>query len=74
MLRLIIAAVVTIFSGIGVGKIADKVAADKVPAYPTEGIGTGWTPAKIGFFVAAAVIGTVVTKFIGKKLNIKILK
>lgn len=74
MFGIISKVIITILSGVGIAKLTDKVAADKVPAYPTEGVATGLTPVKIAFFVAAAVIGTVVTKFIGKKLNIKILK
>lgn len=74
MFGIITRVIITILSGVGIAKLSDKVAADKVPAYPKEGITTGWTPIKIAFFIGAAVLGTIVTKFIGKKLNIKILK
>lgn len=76
----IVKILVTVLSGVGVGAVLDKVAADKLPAYPQDGV-TPKDPAtgglhisKILWFVAAAVVGTLVAKFIGKKLNIKILK
>jgi hypothetical protein len=61
-------------AGIGIGKIADKTLADKVPNYPAEGLTTGLTGKKIVFWVLLTVAGALVTRFIGKKLNIKLLK
>jgi hypothetical protein len=79
ILRLII----PLLAGLGAGSILDKFAADKLPSYPAEGIAApitkdyntgGIATSKIIWFVVAAVAGTLAVKFIGKKLNIKILK
>lgn len=64
-----------ILAGVGVAKISDKVVADKVPGYePVNPIGTGLNITKIAFFVGSMVIGALVTKWLGKKFNIKLLK
>lgn len=71
---------ITLMAGLGAGAVLDKVAADKVPNY-TPALSQGmkdeagnFSPMKIVWFVAAAVAGTILVKWIGKKLNIKILK
>ena len=72
----------TLLSGIGIGAMVDKVAGDKLPYYPKDGAVAPVTKdssgnfaiSKILWFVAVTVIGTLIVKFIGKKLNIKILK
>lgn len=74
MFNIILRALIPILAGIGVGKVADKVAADKLPSYPAEGVATGFTMNKILWFVVSAVVGTIAVKFIGKQLNIKLLK
>jgi len=74
MFNIVLRALIPILAGIGVGKVADKVAADKIPSYPAEGIGTGFTPTKILWFVVSAILGTIAVKFIGKQFNIKFLK
>ena len=61
-------------AGIGIGKLTDKFLADKVPGYPAEGITTGLTGKRILWFVIATVVGAMVVKFAGRKLNIKLLK
>lgn len=75
--------VITLLAGLGAGSVLDKFAADKLPGYPEEGTAAPITKdfktgelniPKIIWFVVAAVAGTLVVKFIGKKLNIKILK
>lgn len=64
-----------VLAGIGIGKLADKVAPDKVPTYPAEGVhDPDFNVTKIAWLVATMVIGGVILKLIGKKLNIKILK
>lgn len=67
-----------VLAGVGIGKVIDKIAADKVPNYVpvTEGLvpGTGFQPMKLVFTVVAFVIGAMVLIFVGKKLKIKILK
>jgi hypothetical protein len=70
----IIKTLITVFSGLGIGKLLDKFAADKVPEYPPEGVVSGLSLKKMIFFAIAAVVGTILVKFLGKKLNIKILK
>lgn len=70
MINVIIKTLLTVLSGVGVGKLADKVAPDKVPAEARN----DWNIPKILFFVGSAIAGTLIVKFIGKKLNIKILK
>ena len=79
ILRLII----PLLAGLGAGSVLDKFAADKLPAYPAEGIAApitkdyntgGINVPKIIWFVVAAVAGTLLVKWLGKKFNIKILK
>jgi hypothetical protein len=75
----IIKLVITLLAGVGGGAVLDKFAADKLPAYPSDGVvpkNDEGKPdiIKIAWFIAAAIIGTLAVKFIGKKLNIKILK
>jgi hypothetical protein len=74
MFNIVLRALIPILAGIGVGKVADKVAADKLPNYPAEGVGTGFTTSKILWFVVSAILGTMAVKFIGKQFNIKLLK
>lgn len=67
-----------VLAGLGIGKILDKTAADKIPAYQPAGVLEDETGKlnipKIAWFVVAMVAGAMLTKFIGKKLNIKLLK
>ena len=65
--------------GVGVTSLIDKFVPDKLPAgtAPLSNINdnTGkvnWL--KVGLIVTAGAIGIILVKFIGKKLNIKILK
>lgn len=66
-------------AGLGVGKILDKVVADKVPDYEpvTEGLipgSVGFKPLKLVFTVVALVLGAMILVFVSKKLKIKFLK
>jgi hypothetical protein len=64
----------TLFAGWGIGKAADKVLPDKVPYYPQEGVSEGMSPKKIVWLIVLSVVAGVVIKFIGRKMNIKLLK
>lgn len=76
LLTKIVPLIVQLLAGIGVSGIMDKVAADKLPSYPKEGI----SPAtdqdgkinipKIAYLILAGVIGTFVFRFIAKKFRI----
>lgn len=68
----IIPLILQLLAGVGVAKVMDKTLPDKVPTY--EPVGIEFKPMKILWFVVAMVAGAMVTKFIGKKLNIKLLK
>lgn len=66
--------------GIGAGAVMDKVAADKLPSYPKEGIVPALTGdpdgktsiPKIIYILAAVTLGGLVAGFVIKKLRIKI--
>lgn len=73
MFGVILRALVPILAGLGVGKILDKTAADKLPQYPEGGISSGFETKKIIWFAVATVIGTMLIKFISRKTRIKIL-
>ena len=64
----------TLFAGWGIGKAADKVLPDKVPYYPAGGVSEGLTPKKIVWLIILSAVAAFVLKFVGRKLNIKILK
>ena len=74
MWNVILRALIPILAGVGVGNLADKVAADKLPSYPPEGVSSGFSVNKIVWFAISAIVGTLVAKFIGKQFNIKFLK
>lgn len=70
---------IQLLAGIGTGAVLDKVAADKLPAYPAEGVtpfkeGGALNWKKIAWFIAITIISGIALKWIGKKLNIKLLK
>lgn len=65
---------VQVLAGVGVAKLADKVAPDKVPTYPTEGVAPQLSAPKIVWFFVTMIAGAMIAKFIGKKFNIKLLK
>ena len=68
-------ALVPILAGIGVGKALDKVAADKLPSYPAEGVHeSGFNWPKLAWLVVTMALRAVVAKLIGRKLNVKLLK
>ena len=66
---------IQVLAGVGIGKLADKVAPDKVPTYPAEGVHEpGFNVTKIAWLVVTMVLGAILVKFIGKRLKINILK
>lgn len=66
---------IPILAGIGVGKALDKVAADKLPSYPAEGLhDSGFNWPKLAWLVVTMALGAVIIKIIGRKLNVKFLK
>lgn len=66
---------IPILAGIGVGKALDKVAADKIPSYPTEGVHeSGFNWQKLAWLAVTMAVGAVLVKIIGRKLNVKLLK
>lgn len=73
-----ISALMTFGAGIGVGHLVDTLVPDKLPAgtAPLGNFSSGgkinWL--KLGLIVFLGAIGIMITKFIGKKLNIKLLK
>lgn len=61
--------------GVGVGKILDKVAPDKVPTYPANGVHEpGFDVPKVAWLVITMALGAVILKMVGKRLKINILK
>jgi hypothetical protein len=79
LLGTIIKVLLQVLAGVGVGKVIDKVAADKVPNYePMEpGLApweSGFKPMKLIFLVISFVLGGIVLGFIAKKFKIRILK
>lgn len=63
-----------VLAGVGVSEMFDKFVQPKVPEYYPEPVSPGFRLPKILWFIAAFVVGIMLLKFIGKKLNIKILK
>ena len=79
LIGVIIKTILYIFTGVGVGKVLDKIVADKVPGYePIEpGLApweSGFKPVKLIFLVISFVIGGIVLAFVAKKFKIRILK
>jgi hypothetical protein len=84
LIGLVIRTAIGLLAGVGIGAVLDKVAADKLPAYPEGGLGlheadiTGGgrklSIPKILYIVFAGVLAAVVLNFIGKKFNVSILK
>ena len=79
LLGTIIKGLLQVLAGVGVGKVIDKFAADKVPGYEKMEPGlapweTGFKPMKLIFLVVSFVLGGIVLAFIAKKFKIRILK
>jgi len=79
LLRVIVKTVITLLGGLGAGAVLDKVAADKLPSYQSSTSDlipgkSGFNAAKLGYLAVAFVLGAVALRFIGRKMNIKVLK
>lgn len=78
LLGLFIRGLFSFAGGVALTSMVDKFIPDKLPAgtaplYPnTVGGKVNWL--RLGIFVVVGAIGIVVVKFLGRKLNIKILK
>lgn len=73
----IVKVLLQVLAGVGVGKVIDKVAADKIPNYePMEpGLAPwerGFKPMKLVFLVISFVLGGIVLAFVAKALKIKL--
>jgi len=77
LLTRIVPVILQLFAGVGIGAAMDKFAADKLPSYPAEGINPagdgkgGFSIPKLVYIILAGVIGTLVFRFIAKKLRMK---
>lgn len=73
----ILATLLRISAGLGLGYIIDKFIPDPKPPAPVPIYKTGlsaWNPLKILVLAVIITIGGMVLLFVGKKLNIKLLK
>lgn len=69
-----------LLAGLGAGAVLDKVAADKIPQYPSEGAVTpalkdasgNFSVKKIAWFVGIAAVGITIATMLFKKLRIKL--
>lgn len=75
----IIKALLWFGAGVGATSLVDKFIPDKLPAgvapltnYTDRTGKTNWT--KVVIFVVVGAIGILIVKFIGRKLNVKLLK
>jgi hypothetical protein len=75
LIQSILRVALQVLAGVGLTKFADRWIKPKVPAtiYPTE-ILPGTNYLKIGLLVVFFVMAVLLTKFVGKKLNVKLLK
>lgn len=75
MFTAILRLILPLLAGVGISDMLDKFVKDKVPAtiYP-EPVSPGFRLPKLLWLIGAFVIGFLIVRFIGKKLNIKILK
>ena len=73
LLGRIIPVLITILSGVGVAKVLDKTAADKIPNYVnpyTDDQGINWR--RVIWTVITVAVGTILAAFIVRKLRLKI--
>jgi hypothetical protein len=77
MLSIIIRTAIQLLAGVGIGAALDKFAADKLPSYPAGGVSPATDTEgklnipKLGYFILAGVIGTILFTFLSKKLKLK---
>jgi len=70
---------ITFGAGLGAAKVLDKVAGDKLPAgtapaFPFSNAAGGINWMRVILFIVVGSIAAIVIKFVGKKLNIHLLK
>lgn len=70
---------ITFGAGLGAAKILDKVAGDKLPAgtapaFPFSNSAGGINWMRVILFIVVGAIATMIIKFVGRKLNIHLLK
>lgn len=63
-----------VLAGVGVGELLDKFVRPKTPTVYPEPIGIGFKPLKLLWVIISFVLGIMILKFVGKKMNVKILK
>jgi hypothetical protein len=68
----IIKIAVPVIAGIGLATVADKNLVDKIPVF--EETGLTLEPKKILTIVVIFTVATLLVRFIGKKMNINLLK
>ena len=69
----IIPVFITVLSGVGVSKVLDKVAADKIPNYVnpyTDEEGINWK--RVIWTAITVAVGTILAAFIVRKLRLKL--
>jgi hypothetical protein len=69
----------TFAAGLGAAKVLDKVAADKLPsgtapAFPFGNSNGSINWMRVILFIFVGALAAVLLKFVGRKLNIKLLK
>ena len=64
-------ALLPILAGIGIGKVADKTLADKLPEYPADGV-AGGNVKKLIWTAVIFAVGAAVWALVSKKLRIRI--
>ncbi len=73
LLGRVVSVLITVLSGVGVSKVLDKVAADKIPNYEnpyTDEQGVNWK--RIIWTVITVAVGTLIAAFVVKKLRLKL--
>jgi hypothetical protein len=66
---------IQLLAGLGIGKAMDTFVKPKVPAYYyPEPVYPGNKPLKIVWLIGSLIVGVLLTKWIGKKFKIQILK
>jgi len=79
LIEAILKALVWFGAGVGATSLVDKFIPDKLPAgvapltnYNDRTGKTNWL--KVGIIIAIGAIGILIIKFVGRKLNVKLLK
>lgn len=70
MLAAILRVAITVLSGVGIGSVLDKFAADKIPVSTLPIKQEGGFVKNIGILIALSVVGTFIAKAVIKKLKL----